>query len=109
MSDTQGAQVKDERGAFDAFDDFGVLMDRHVVDERILEARADFVPVRAVVLETAQDYRIAPNDLDGVVIEHLFADGDDIADDVRIRIPTRPQRIGDDARALAGGDEEEVV
>ena len=109
MRDAERAQVEDERRTFDAFDKFGVLMDRYVVDQSVFEARADFVPVRAVVFQAAQDQRITQNDLHGIVIEHLLADGNDVADDVGVRIPTGAQGIGDDTRALAGRNEKEVM
>lgn len=109
MRDAQCAQVEDERGAFDAFDDFGVLMDGHVIDKRVFDARADFVPVRAIIRQAAQDHGVAQDDLDGIMVEHLFADRDHIADHVRVGIPSRPQWIGDDSRSFTGGDEKEIV
>ena len=109
MRDAQGAQVEDECRAFDAFDDFGVLMNRHVIDQRIFDARADFVPVRAIIRQAAQDDGVAQHDLDGIVIEHFFANGDDVADHVWVRIPSQPQGIGDDAGSLAGRDEKKIV
>ena len=90
-------------------DEFGVLMNRDVVDEGVFDIRANRVPLRAIVLEPAQDQRMAQDDLDGIVVEHFFADGDHVGDNVRIRIPTGPERVGDDARSFAGRDEKKVV
>src|ERR687891_73851 len=84
-------------------------MDRHIVDERIFDSRADGIPAGAIVLEPAQNYRIAADNPHGVVIELLLADGYDVADNVWVRVPPRPQRVGDDARSFAGCDEEKVV
>ena len=80
---------KDERGTVDALDEFGVLMDRHVINERVFDARADRVPARAEVFEPAQDQRLAKNDLYRIVVELFFADCDDIGKDVGIWIPSR--------------------
>ena len=84
-------------------------MDRHIVDERIFDSRADRIPASAIVLEPAQNYRIAADNPYGIVIELLLPDSYDIANYIWIRIPSRPQRIGDDARSFVGCDEEEVV
>src|SRR5687767_2932427 len=109
MSDAQGCQVKNEGGAMNALDKFGVLMNRHVVDERILDARADGVPSCAVVLETAQDYRLSQDDLYRIMVVLFFADCDDVAGDVGVRIPARSERVGDDPCSLAGGDEKKIM
>src|ERR671923_744368 len=84
-------------------------MNRHIVDERIFDSRADGIPAGAIVLEPAQYYRIAADNPHRIVIELLLADGYDVADNVWVRVPSRPQRIGDDARSFAGCDEEKVV
>jgi len=92
-----------------ALDNFSVLMNRHVIDESVFDARADGIPTCPVVLEPAQDHRITQHDLNGIMVELLFADGDDVSDNVRVRIPTRSQRVGDDARSFAGRDEEKIM
>jgi hypothetical protein len=84
-------------------------MDRHVVYQSIFDRRADKIPVGTVVFQTAQDQRIAQDDLHRVMIEHFLADGNDIGSDVRIGIPARSQRIGDDARTFARRDEKKVM
>jgi hypothetical protein len=43
------------------------------------------------------------------MIELFFTDGDHVADNVGVRIPTRPQWVGDDARPFAGRDEKKIV
>ena len=43
------------------------------------------------------------------MVELLLADGDDVSDNVRVRIPTRSQEVGDDARSPAGGDEKKIM
>src|SRR5947207_2908224 len=84
-------------------------MDWHVVDENILEAHADLVPVGSVVDQTTQDQRIAQDYFNSIVIKHLFPDGDDVADSVRVRIPSRPQWVGHDAGSFPGCDEKKAV
>src|SRR5688572_1310953 len=93
----------------DALDKFSVLMNRHVIDERVFDARADSIPTCPIVLEPAQNHRVAHHDLNGIVVELLFADGDDVSDNVWVRIPTRSQRVGDNARSPAGGDEKKIM
>ena len=90
-------------------DKFSVLMNRHVIDEHVFDARADGIPTRAIVLEPAQNHRVTQHDLNRIVVELLFADGDDVSDNVRVRIPTRSQRVGDDARSPVGRDEEKIM
>src|SRR5258706_3241244 len=109
MSDAQSSQVEDKGRALNAFDEFGVLMDWHVVNESILETHADRVPAGAKIFQPAQDQRLSEDDVDRVVVVHLLADGHHVAANVRIRIPSRSQRFGDDARAFAGGDEKKTV
>src|SRR5918993_2295398 len=92
-----------------ALDKFSVLMNWHVIDESVFDARADGIPTRAIVLEPAQNHRITHYDLNGIVVELLFADGDDVSDNVRVRIPTRSQGVGDDARPSAGGDKKKIM
>src|SRR5438067_12891284 len=74
-----------------------------------LAPQAVFVTMRTVIYPTTQDQRIAQDYLDGIVIKHLFPDGDNIAADVRVRIPTRPQRVGNDSGSFPGCDEKKAV
>ena len=64
-------------------------MVRHVIDERVFDARADRIPSGAEVFESAQGQRLAKNDLYRIVVELFFADWDDIGNDVGIWIPSR--------------------
>ena len=80
----RGPRSKTNAEPMNALDEVGILMNGNIINERIFETHADGVPAGAVVFEPAQNQRIAQDDMDRIVIELLFAHGDDIADDVRV-------------------------
>ncbi len=59
--------------------------------------------------QTAQDQRAPLDQFDIVVIVVLPPNGHDVAHHIRRRIPSGPQGVGDDVRALAGRNEKKVV
>jgi hypothetical protein len=89
MHDAQCSQIKDKCGSLDRVRAGGVLIDRYVIDENVSDAHAHLVPLRAIIFETAQNHRIALDELNIVVVVMLSAHGYDVARNVRRRIPPR--------------------
>ena len=95
VGDAERAEIENKSRALERVAEL-LLVNRHAVNQNVAHCRADLVPFRAVVAQSAQDDRLALGDFDVVVIGMFASDGDRVRRDVRRRIKARRDRIGDD-------------
>src|SRR5439155_22378317 len=79
-----GPEIENEGGALEGVAEL-LLINRNGVDQEVADRGADFVPPCAVVGQAAQNDRIAPGELDGVMVGMFSADGDGVGCDYRGR------------------------
>ena len=108
MSNTDCAEVKDKRRAFERVAEL-LLVNGNRVNQNISHRRADLVPFRAVIGKSSQDDGVAVRQLHVIVIGMFSADGDGVWCDFRSGVKARRDGVGDYFRALLRGNLEKVV